>query len=138
MQTKQQNLPIGYWIKKADEQLTTSINEIHKSANLSRLGWQIMHTIHEHGTIKNSELIEIARPFASENEVEKILGNFSIEGLITLKDEAKLTDKGKQLYQQCLEKQQQIRQQAMNGISEQEYKITIQTLQKIVANLENT
>jgi DNA-binding MarR family transcriptional regulator len=97
-----------------------------------------MHTIHEHGTIKNSELIEIARPFAGENEVEKILGNFSTEGLITLKDEAKLTDKGKQLYQQCLEKQQQIRQQAMNGISEQEYKITIQTLQKIVANLENT
>lgn len=136
MQPKQQHLPIGYWIKKADELLTKSINEVHKNAHLTRLGWQLLHTIYKKKTIKTSELIEMVSLFADATVVKQTLYNFSVQDLIKLEDEVKLTAKGNQLHEQCLERQKAIRQQAMQGVSEEAYMITIQTLEKIVNNLE--
>lgn len=55
MQTK--NLPIGYWIKQADQMLTKGIDEIQLLFNITRTDWQIINSINENNVIKKSELI---------------------------------------------------------------------------------
>lgn len=140
MQNKQQNLPIGYWIKKADELLTININQVHQDANLTRVGWQLLHTINEYETINATGLITMIHPFADEREARKILADLKDKNFIRFDDDTNsfsLTHTGKQLYKDCLEKQQAIRQKAMAGIGEEAYIITLQTLQKISNNLEN-
>lgn len=47
-----------------------------------------------------------------------------------------LTEKGKDLYQTCFQKQKVFRQKAMENITEQLYLQTIETLEKIIDNLE--
>lgn len=49
MQTK--NIPIGYWVKQADEFLMKGINEIHASMQMTRTEWQMNNSIHENITI---------------------------------------------------------------------------------------
>lgn len=36
---QKQHLPIGYWIRKADEALTAGIDRIQAAFHLSRTGW---------------------------------------------------------------------------------------------------
>lgn len=93
MQTK--NLPIGYWIKQADEQLTKGINDIQSSFGITRTDWQILNSINEKVFIEKDDLINHMRPFADANSVENVLTKFKAEHLINeVEQKLTLTDKG--------------------------------------------
>ena len=131
-------MPIGYWIKQADELLTRGIDDIHSSFGITRTGWQILNSINEKEFIMRVDLTNLIKPFADANNVKGILTKFKAEHLVN-EDEEKLTltDKGIKLYKTCFEQQKIFRQKVMSGISEQDYEIAILTLQKMVANLTN-
>lgn len=131
-----EKMPAGYWIRKADELLTHSIDDIQSSFGITRTGWQILHYIDENGFADKSELAEVIRPFAASGIFEEMLKKFEAEELISI-DNSKinLTQKGLQLYAGCLEQQTIFRQKVMSGISEHDYEIVISTLQKMVNNM---
>lgn len=136
MNTKE--LPIGYWIKQADELLTKSINEIQSSLGITRTGWQILHLLmsYENHELQKDLLAIIMQPFINENELESILEHFIKENtLIMNQDTVVLTDKGEQLHNQSFELQKAFRLKSMEGIPGEDYQTTIATLQKIVSNL---
>jgi DNA-binding MarR family transcriptional regulator len=136
MQSK--NLPIGYWIKQADELLTKGIDGIQLSFGITRTGWQILNAVHEKNLMDKVELISLMRPFADAGTVEELLTRFKAEVLINEDpQEISLTEDGMKLHKACLEKQKIFRQQVMTGISEEDYQISILTLQKIVDNINN-
>ena len=141
MKQAQKNLPIGFRIRKADELLTVNMDQIHQDAGLTRLGWQLLHTIQEREIRQASELLMIVSPFASESEAKEVFVSLIKRKLLHWDEHTEgivgLTPQGEQFYRDCRKKQQLIRQKAMDGIGETDYQIALQTLQKIVNNLEN-
>lgn len=134
---KPKDLPIGYWIKKADQLLTNGVNQIQAGFGLTRTSWQVLNTIKENNEITKSELFELMQPFADKPAVETILMNFS-QNRILEEDGARiwLTAKGAEMHSNCLARQQNFRQRCMKDISENEYQTTLLTLKKMVTNLE--
>jgi len=140
MEPQETNLPIGYWLQKGSNLLTAKIAQAHQSVNLSRTDWQIMHTIKERDIISLPELAQTLAVFADEREVQATLHRFFSDRVTSYADETKqlvcLTPAGDLLHQECMTRQKQIRQKAIQDISESEYLLVIKTLQKLVANLE--
>ncbi|MES2648249.1 MAG: hypothetical protein V4717_15335 [Bacteroidota bacterium] len=46
-----------------------------------------------------------------------------------------MTDEGRELHDRCFKQQQEFRIKTMQHISEEDYEVTIRTLQQMVANL---
>lgn len=130
-------LPIGYWIKEADNLLTTGIDAIHSAAGITRTGWQVLNSIHENGSLHQAALFSLLSPFANQESLEQVLVKLAADNLIEEKEDILfLTASGHQLYQQCFERQKAFRQKAIAGITEQDYQLTVLTLQRIVENLK--
>ena len=129
-------LPIGYWIKQADQLLTKGIDDIQSSFGMTRTEWQILNSISEGGGIERLELTRLMLPFADTKSVENVLTKFKTGHLINDDDQKLiLTDKGRELHLKCFEKQKIFRQSVMVNISEQDYQTTVLTLEKIVKNI---
>jgi predicted transcriptional regulator len=136
MNTRQ--LPIGYWIKQVDELLTAKIDQIHSSFSLTRADWQILNTLSEQGTSHENELISLMKPFLSAKAVNEALSKLKEQQLIVEEHQnLKLSDVGKKQHKACIERQKEFRVQAMVGISEESYQITVVTLQKIGENIRD-
>ncbi|MBN1984895.1 MAG: winged helix-turn-helix transcriptional regulator [Prolixibacteraceae bacterium] len=131
-------LPVGYWIKQADRLLTGKIDEIQSAFGLTRTGWQLLNSINENSPAKRNALINLMLPFSDKDNTIQVLAEFNRNQItaISNREEITLTEKGKQLFTACFEKQKQFRQKAMQNISEQEYQTTLATLQKIITNIE--
>ncbi|HEX5023680.1 MAG TPA: MarR family winged helix-turn-helix transcriptional regulator [Agriterribacter sp.] len=132
-------LPIGYWIKLADELLTKRIDEIQSSFGMTRTSWQILNAIQEHGSIQETDLSRLLQPFADTTAVEVFLTQLlSMELIEQTGQQFTLTNKGKEQFLTCLEVQKNFRHTAMSGLTEEDYRITLQTLQNIVNNIQGS
>lgn len=131
----QSKLPIGYYLKKTDNLLTEGINQVHKALGITRTDWQILNSINENVQLDRRELGNLISEFASEEAINEAISVLIDRYLIQDSGYFSLTDKGRDLYQTCLQKQKEFRQKAMKDISEQEYFQTIATLEKIIHNL---
>ena len=56
------HLPIGYWIKKADELLAERINEVQRSNGLTWTGWQILNTLSGSESETRKRIIDLEVP----------------------------------------------------------------------------
>ncbi|MFC4873436.1 hypothetical protein [Negadavirga shengliensis] len=135
MVIENKKLPIGYWIKHADQLLTSGINQVQHSFSLTRTSWQVLNSIASKPDIDRESLLEVMQPFAGEKSVSTILCEFFDENIISIQGGLRLSEKGKQLYKDCLKAQQAFRKKAMAGISEVEYEISVKTLSQLVSNL---
>ncbi|MBE2187630.1 MAG: hypothetical protein IAE99_12740 [Rhodothermales bacterium] len=64
-----QRLPIGYWLKRADELLTARIDEAQRENGLTRLGWQALNVVRGADGAEAALVAETLAPFASATEV---------------------------------------------------------------------
>jgi DNA-binding MarR family transcriptional regulator len=130
-------LPIGYYLKKADNLLTRAIDKIQASSHLTRTGWQVLHAIHEEGQLEEATLAILMRPFATGDILQTLLTELRKAGLIETKAGALvLTESGIKRHEASFTRQQEFRQRLMSGISRQEYEQAVQTLQKLIDNLQ--
>ena len=136
---KKPNLPIGYWLKKADELLTARINEAQEANGLTRTGWQILNFLHETSTASGSQIIDVLKPFADADTLKATIDALARRGLVeeagTQPGTLRLTDQGRALHAAALDVQMKVRRQAVQGISEADYVTTVRVLQQMVANL---
>lgn len=128
-------LPIGYWLKRADQLLTSGINQVQYSFDLTRTSWQVLNSIASNPGMDEESLMEIMRPFAGEKSVSTILSEFFDKNIISIAEGLILSEKGTRLYSDCLKAQKAFRKKAMAGITEKEYEISIRTLNQVVNNL---
>ncbi|HEX6970646.1 MAG TPA: MarR family transcriptional regulator [Limnochordia bacterium] len=139
MSQKRPNLPIGYWLKKADEALTTQINLAQQGNGLNRTEWQVLNLLHETSASTRAQIVEILRPFADadalQTTVQRLVDRGLVEGTGSETDPFRLTDAGRHLHGTALEAQKEVRQRAVRGISEAEYVTTVRVLQQLVTNL---
>ncbi len=132
---KNNKLPIGYWLKKADDLLTKGIDKIQSEFGLNRTEWQVLNSIAGDEKITLKKLSELLKPFAGEEKITEILSRLLASNLIEGTASYSLTLPGKQLHADCLQKQNEFRKFAMNKISEEQYEVTINTLAQLVSNL---
>jgi DNA-binding MarR family transcriptional regulator len=134
-ETKQLSLPIGYWLKRADEVLTTHIDDAQRINGLSRIDWQLLNTLRERGPASREQVAESLRPFT---DAAAVLNRLAGRGLVVESDglEYRLTDDGHTLHERALALQREVRRRAVEGIGESDYATTVQVLQRLVENLE--
>lgn len=132
-------LPIGYWLKRADQVLTDRINEAQRAHGLSRTQWQILNVLAELGSATEEQLASPLRPFADRTALRELIAGLQQRGLVSgkgaLDDRYVLTMQGHQTHEAALALQQAVRRQAMQAISAADYATTVQVLQRIVENL---
>ena len=129
-------MPIGYYLKKVDNLLTSGINQIHGAYGLTRTDWQILNTIQERGRMDRQGLFEILSGIENFELINKAVSGLIHKDLLKEGKELALTGEGEKVYQSCLEKQVGFRKKSMENISEQEYGQIIATLEKIIHNLQ--
>jgi DNA-binding MarR family transcriptional regulator len=134
-------LPIGYWLKQADNVLTEHINHVHATNNLSRTDWQVLNTLYEVGPVSQENIFTVMHTFVDEAELATILTRLVNRGWTNQRNEEhgmlfQLTDQGRHQHSAILNAQKAVRQRAMQGISDEEYGTVIRVLQRIVNNLE--
>lgn len=138
-QTTRPQLPIGYWIKQVDNLLTAQINAAQSAHGVSRPQWQILNLLKETGGAGQARLFETMRTFVDASGLSEILLSLRERGWIEAKatgaDEFQLTEAGRQQYDIIFATQKEVRQRAMQGISEEEYGTAVRVLQRIVDNL---
>jgi DNA-binding MarR family transcriptional regulator len=134
---KQKQLPIGYYLKLADNCLTTGIDEIQSKHGLNRMEWQVLNAIHEKPEILISEIIELMKPIADDHLIGTIVTKFIVKKQVEVNNSnmLTLTVGGKELYESCFSTQLEFRKKAVTGISDSDYQTTISTLQKMIANI---
>ncbi len=128
-------LPIGFYLKKADNLLTAGINEIHAEFGLTRTDWQILNTINGRNGLDRQAMSDILSEFANREAINNTIAGLIKNDLLQENNSLALTDKGKDIYQACLQKQISFRQKSMQNITDEEYLQVIATLEKIINNL---
>ena len=135
---QQPQLPIGYWIKRADEALTARIDEAQAANGLSRTGWQILNAPHDAGSMAREHIPQLLHPSASAGSLVEQIAHLAERGLIESERDTtayRLTDRGRQVHADALASQRAVRQRAVQGVSEADYLTAIRVLQRIVENL---
>ena len=134
--------PIGYWLKRTDEALTTHINSALSEQGLTRFHWQALNILHQAGVTTQDQILAEMRDFVTVVELEDILAAFEQQGWVMRRPgastpaELELTDAGRQGHASALRVQTEVRKRAVEGVSQEEYLTVIRVLERIVANLE--
>lgn len=139
LEEKKPHLPIGYWIKKADEALTTRINAAQQANGLSRTGWQILNSLHEGVATTHEALATLLRPFGESDALREAIEQLVTRGLVEEDEGAgsdyRLTTDGQHVYEAALVLQREVRRQAVQGVDEADYAAAVRVLQRLVENL---
>jgi DNA-binding MarR family transcriptional regulator len=137
--TKQ--LPIGYWLRHADEVITKHVDQVLSDHGFTRFRWQVLNIVYEAGSITRRDVFETMKTFIDERQLDEIIDGFVKEGWLVKRGDGNatelvLTDAGKAERETIFKLQSEVRRRALQGITDQEYTIVIDVLQRMVKNLE--
>ena len=137
--TNASNLPIGYWLKQADNSISAAINRAQAANGVSRTEWQILNTLAEAEGTDREHLSTLMQPFVDATGLEHSLEQLTTRGWIATPAGGvrplRLTELGRQQHAAVAAVQREVRQRAVKGISPEAYAAVIMTLQQIVSNL---
>ena len=132
--------PIGFWLRRADEAITNYSDHALGEIGLTRLHWQVLHTVHEAGITTEDHLGEVLWNFADPEALQDVLFGFESEGWLARdrkSGDLTLTEKGRAGHAAALEVQGEVRRRASAGISADDYATVLRVLERMVANLED-
>jgi DNA-binding MarR family transcriptional regulator len=131
------DLPIGYWLKHLDRLIENDLDRVLASESLGRRHWQVLNSLHtDPGTI--ADLDRRLAPFLDEGEytvtpvVEQLRQRGWIEGLVSLN----LSAAGESAHEALFARVSDSRRRIARGISDEEYRIAVDVLERMSANLE--
>jgi len=135
--------PIGYWLKRADTLLTAQIDKAQAANGVSRFDWQVLNMLNEMGSASKERIFESMLAFVDAPGVDEIVTRLVGRGWAEQSEISKrgtvefhLTEEGRRRHGIILATQKEVRQRAMQGISEEDYATVIRVLKRIVSNLE--
>jgi len=100
---QQKQLPIGYYLKLADNFLTKGIDDIQSQHGLNRVEWQVLNSIYERPESSKTEIIELMKPLANNQLVENIFAKLIDKNQVEVKNNTlTLTAEGKKYTNRAL------------------------------------
>ena len=139
--TTEKNLPIGYWLKQADKIISEKINQAQAVHGVSRTEWQILNLLKENGRVTRETVCETMQPFADIAQCQEIINHLVTRGWVNEahgSEDLQLSEVGQHQQERILATQREVRQQAMQGISEDEYATVLRVLRQMVENLHQS
>lgn len=144
-QDRKPNLPIGYWLKQADNLLTEQIDKAQSVHGVTRSDWQVLNTLKEAGSASREQIFETMRTFIDASQLDKIVNDLTERGWVEPRrageagpEALQLTEEGQRQHAAIFATQKEIRQRAVQGISEEEYVTVLRVLQQMVNNLNGS
>lgn len=132
--------PIGYWLKRIDALLTRHIDRAQQATGLTRTTWQVLNVVQQLGAARLEQVAEALAPFVDRQGASAAAHELSRRGWIDGDGSADrpyvLSPEGRSAHERALAAQQQVRQRAMDGISRDDYVVTMRVLETMAANLE--
>ena len=126
--------PLGWWLRHLHELLESSMGRILDAESLTRRHWQVLNTI-ALGARTPEEVDSVMAPFvAAEGSMAPKVADLRERGWVAGNGE--LTDAGREAHARVEERVRAFRASAIDGISDDDYRTTIRTLERCAANLE--
>jgi DNA-binding MarR family transcriptional regulator len=131
--------PIGYWLKRLDRAIDDALESTLAGEGLPRRHWQAMNFLHE-GPNNAPALAEALRPFWGQGSITlaEVLGGLERRALI-VGDEGRyaLTAEGRTTRARIAEQVAVTQRRLVHGVSQEEYRATVDVLRRLAANLED-
>ena len=132
-------LPIGYYLRKVDNLLSSGIEKIHSANGINRLDWQIIHSLSIQQDMDRKKLSALLQEFADEATVSDALEVLVLRGYISQQNgNLRLTGEGVRVHETSWQQQQDFRKKTMSNVSEKEYNQLLSILERIIRNLEES
>jgi hypothetical protein len=122
--------PLGWWLRHVHELLESSMAQALGAESLTRRHWQVLNTI-AHGARTPEEVDAALAPFGP---IASQLADLRARGWVA--EDGALTDAGLAAHARVEERIKAFRATATDGISDDDYRTTIRTLERCAANLE--
>jgi DNA-binding MarR family transcriptional regulator len=128
--------PIGWYLKEADQQMTTYINEGFRKLDITRFHWMLLRNISERKSVNTQQFYLEVKHYVTEQQFREIVQSLITRGWVAEDDNynCSFTTVGEVIFQEITEIQQVRTAQIMQGISEDEYAQIINLLSKIIRN----
>jgi DNA-binding MarR family transcriptional regulator len=135
------HMPIGYWLKHADNVVTEHIDSVLSENDFTRSRWQVLNIVYQAGTVTRSDVLDTMQTFIDARQLDEIIEEFVEEGWLVKHGEEEgahltLTEAGKAQRETIFKLQSEVRRRTMQGITEREYATVIDVLERMVSNLE--
>jgi DNA-binding MarR family transcriptional regulator len=131
--------PIGYWLKELDRLIDKQFEFQLSTARLSRWQWQLLNLL-DNGPRSVPELETELQPFIQDTaeDLSDALAGLRTRGWAESKDNiVNLTETGQAQFEIVKATVAGLRQSLMVGISPEEYRVTIDVLARMAANLDS-
>ena len=128
------NKPIGYWLKHLDTLIETLFERVLTDHDLTRRHWQVLNTIATAPTSQD-DLDQALAPFQPDVRAE--VGDLVAKGWATRDGElVTTTEPGRAAFTEVAGRIHAERRRITDGIPDEEYLRTVETLRHMAANLE--
>ena len=126
--------PLGWWLRHLHELLESSMAQVLDAESLSRRHWQVLNTI-ALGARTPEQVDTAMAPFvAGEGSMTPKIGDLRARGWVT--EDGALTADGREAHTRVEARIKEFRTKAVEGISDDDYRTTLRTLERCAANLE--
>ena len=132
--------PIGYWLKRLDRAIDGALEPTLAAEDLTRRHWQTMNFLHQ-GPSDAPALAEALRPFWGQGAItlDEVLSDLEHQALVA-NDGGRyaLTATGKATRAKLTSQVDATRRRLVDGVTREQYLATVEVLQHMAANLEDT
>ena len=130
--------PIGYWLKQLDRRIEDTLDHALASEGVTRRDWQVLNAL-ETAPAPRAGVVDALRPFWGEGAADP---DDVLEGLVArgwaLRDADSrygLSPEGDATRATLLERVKELRMAIADGVTPEDYQTTIDTLERMAANL---
>jgi DNA-binding MarR family transcriptional regulator len=129
--------PIGWYLKEADQLITAFFDDAFDRHCITRYHWMVLRTIASKSYINVEAHYEQVKYFLSLSRLNGIVDNLATRGWIqgNENENYKFTETGERLYNAVNKTYEKQLVTMMQGVSEEDYNHVIDTLDRIINNL---
>ncbi|WP_103340291.1 MarR family winged helix-turn-helix transcriptional regulator [Amycolatopsis sp. CA-126428] len=125
--------PLGWWLRHLHELLESSMARTLDAESLTRRHWQVLNTI-ALGARTPEQVDTAMAPFVTgEGSMAPKVADLRARGWVGQDDT--LTADGREAHTRVEERIKEFRAKAVEGISDDDYRTTLRTLERCAANL---
>ncbi|WP_103353999.1 MarR family winged helix-turn-helix transcriptional regulator [Amycolatopsis sp. CA-128772] len=126
--------PLGWWLRHLHELLESSMAHTLEAESLTRRHWQVLNTI-ALGARTPEQVDSAMAPFvAGEGSMAAKVADLRARGWVA--EDGSLTADGREAHARVEDRIKAFRAKSMEGISDDDYRTTIRTLERCAANVE--
>lgn len=127
--------PLGWWLRHVHELLESSLKQALDAESLTRRHWQVLNTI-ALGARTREDVDTALAPFVAEDgPMTGKLADLRERGWVTEGGTFTLTGEGREAHARVEERVSEFRRAVTDGVSDDDYRTTVRTLERCAANL---